>query len=187
MEEEVFELMEALPLQEQSQPGDAEIELMRLAPVLDALKARYGEDVEAETLAALILRGLEKEREDTDKACRHLLELMAQEGELQSLVPGFSLMEALEDERLLRLSAPHTGLSLRQAWELIHGEEIGRAAARESLEKISRSIRSGGARPRESGGSAVVSIAPAAMTKRQRAELKRRIYAAAANGGKIYP
>ena len=186
-EEKIIEELAQLPAEPEK--SEAELELMRLEPVLSALKKLYGEDWSPEAVALLLLRGLKKEREDSRRFCRHLEKLIAEAEELKKSVPGFELMEALEDAELLKLSAPHTGLSLSQAYHALHYSELEKAAARESLEKLSRSIRSGGARPRESAGGKAAEPAKSggSMSRRQREELKRRIYEAAALGDKVFP
>ena len=136
-------------------------------------------DAEAQ-LRELSLAAAEKSREDMQRVFAHLDSLLEQ--------PDFELMAALEDERLLRLTAPHSGVSLSDVYYALHREEIGKRAARESLEKLSRSILSGAARPRESlSGPAGYAPGPASMSKAQRELLKKRIYAAGGMGEKIYP
>ena len=112
-----------------------------------------------------------------------------QEQALRAEFPDFELMAALSDPAFLRLSAPHTGLSLADAYYALHREEIGRRAAQESLEKLSRSLISGAARPRELQGSGGGSPAagPGKMSRSEREALRKRIYAAGALKEKIYP
>ena len=145
-------------------------------------------DAEQE-LRRLSLMAAEKSRRDMENAFRHLDALMAEEAELKAEFPEFELLKALGEPMFLRLTAPHTGLSLADAYYALHREEIGKRAARESLEKLSRSILSGAARPRENiGGMGRGCLSePAAMTRAERELLKRRIYAAGALGEKIYP
>lgn len=173
---------------------EAEEMLSRLQPVLQALNESYGVDtgdsqLDAGALAEMILEGLRKKQEDKERVFKHLEELMGQEAELKRSFPDFELIKALDDPEFLRLSAPHTGLSLSEAYYLLHREEIGRAAARDSLEKISRSIISGNSRPRESKDTAGSGYAPdySSMSRSQREQLKKRIYEAGALGKKIYP
>ena len=144
-------------------------------------------DAEAQ-LRELSLAAAEKSREDMQRVFSHLDSLLEQAQQLMAEQPDFELMAALEDERLLRLTAPHSGVSLSDAYYALHREEIGKRAARESLEKLSRSILSGAARPRESlSGPAGYAPGPASMSKAERELLKKRIYAAGVMGEKIYP
>lgn len=178
--------------QQEEQPETEDVP-ERLRPVLEALEKRYGvraEEFDGEKLAEMILEGLEKQTEDEEKILRHLESLLAEEEKLRETVPGFALLAALEDPRFLRLTAPHTGLSLEDAYYALNRVEISRAAAREGLEALSRSIRSGGDRPRElkdSHGAGFFSPDPRSMTKQERDALKKRIYDAAARNEKLFP
>ena len=175
---------------EQMWGGDV---LENLRPVLDALEKRYGvraDSFDGDALAGMILEGLEKQAEDEEKILRHLERLLGEEEKLKESVPGFELLSALEDPRFLRLTAPHTGVSLADAYYALNWVEISKAAAREGLEALSRSIRSGGERPRElkdSRGAGCISQDPRSMTKRERDALKKRIYDAAARNEKLFP
>lgn len=173
----------------------AEQKLLRLGPLLHALAERYGvseepECMDCEALAELIMEGAQQAAGDIERACLHLDGLMAQAEEFRADFPDFELDSALGDEKFLRLTAPHTGLSLADAYYALHRDEIGRRAAEESLEKLSRSILSGAARPREFGAEQSAhgfGPDPRRMTKSEREALKKRIYDAGALGERIYP
>ncbi|MBQ2960806.1 MAG: hypothetical protein IJE09_06255 [Oscillospiraceae bacterium] len=173
----------------------AEEQLMRLRPLLHAIALRYGvseepECMDCEKLAELIMQGVEKSLEDVQRVFEHLDCLHQQEAELKAQYPGFELGSALEDPGFLRLTAPHTGLSLIDAYYALHRDEMQEQAARESLEKLSRSILSGGRRPREicaDHPAHSFSPDPRSMSRAQREQLKKRIYDAGALGEKIYP
>lgn len=173
----------------------AEACLERMQPLFEALALRYGgeaepEKLDVESLTALVLRGLEKNIDDSEKLMAHLAGLMEQEAELKKLFPDFELMRELEDPGFLKLTAPHNGLSLADAYYALHRDEIGRAAAKQSLLALSRSIRSGGERPRELGDcrqGQSFSRHPGSMSRAQREALKKRIYDAGALGEKIFP
>jgi len=144
-------------------------------------------DAEA-ALRRLSLAAAEKSRQDMENALQHLDALLEQAQELIGEFPDFELMSALEDQKLLRLTAPHTGIALADAYYALHRDEIGKRAARESLEKLSRSIMSGASRPRESGaGMGAAHAAGTVMSRAERELLKKRIYAAGVLGEKIYP
>lgn len=172
---------------------EAEERLLKLQPLLKAVAEHCGtepESLDAETAAEMIMAGIKKQAEAGEKILRHLGALMAQEAELKKSVPEFELSSALEDPRFLRLTAPHTGLCLADAYFALHRQEIGRAAVKEGLEALSRSLRSGGERPRElSGGREAHSFSadPRSMTKAEREALKKRIYEAGARREKLYP
>lgn len=170
----------------------AEEKLSALQPLLEAVAKYCGvqaETMDSEAAARMLLEGLERQGQDDEKIVQHLQSLIEQEAELREIVPGFELMQALCDPRFLRLTAPHAGLGLEDAYYALHRKEIGKAAARQSLEALSRSIRSGGERPKElSDHKAGRSFAqnPGSMTKAEREALKKRIYDAAARREKIY-
>lgn len=140
-----------------------------------------------EQLRELSLMAVEKSRRDMDNAFRHLDALMAEEAELRRDVPDFELAAALDEPMFLRLTAPHTGLSLSDAWYALHRNEIAEKAARESLEKLSRSLISGAGRPREFAGALPGGYEAGPMSRAEREALKKRIYAAGALGEKVYP
>ena len=169
----------------------AEARLERLAPVLEALQTRYGVDWADETLDMHALAGRvsgeEERRVAAEETERHLDALLEQARVLRESVPDFELLRALEDPRLLRLTAPHSGVGLADAWYALHRDEIGRQAARESLEALSKSVRSGGRRPRElhdrRGDSG--QTPPARMNREEREALKKRILEAKAQGRRL--
>ena len=98
---------------------------------------------------------------------------------------GLDWEAALSDPRFVRLTAPGLGVSAAAAWHALHAEEE-RAAQREAL---SRAVSAGKERPKEGGGSGAALLAadPRRLSPRGRAELKQRIFDAAARGQKIYP
>ena len=165
--------------------AEAEQRLSALEPVLRALKDRYGEQDET-SLAEQIRRG-ESPVADGD-ILRHLEGLFEQAEQLRERLPDFDLLRALEDPAFLRLTAPHSGVSARNAWYALHAEQIGAEAARRSLEAMSRSVRTQTARPRENhGGAAEAGFVrdPKSMSRQEREELKKRILEAKAQGRKI--
>ena len=169
----------------------AEARLERLAPVLEALHTRYAVDWADEALDMRELAGRvsgeEEQRAAEEEIDRHLDALLEQARSLRESIPDFELMRALEDPRLLRLTAPHSGVALADAWYALHRAEIGRQAARESLEALSRSLQSGGRRPRElpdrRGDSG--QTPPARMNREEREALKKRILEAKAQGRRL--
>ena len=121
----------------------------------------------------------------------HLASLLEQERELQAEFPGFSLAEALGDKDFVRMTSPAMGLSVRRAFEALHGEELRQAAARRSLETVARSLAGSAARPREGGrgltAGALTAVDYRHLSQEQRADIRRRVYDAAARGEKLYP
>ena len=165
--------------------AEAEQRLSALGPVLDALRERYGE--QDETALAGLIRGGEC-LYGPEEIRRHLDGLLEQAEQLRSRAPDFDLLRALEDPAFLRLTAPHSGVSPEDAWYALHRAEISEAAARKSLQALSRSLRTQAARPRENhggGGGAAVNRDPRSMSRQEREELKKRILEAKAQGRKL--
>lgn len=165
--------------------ADAEETLRGLAPVLEALRERYGEESDAGVLAGKI-RG-DGLWQGTQISAH--LEALLQEAELlRQTLPEFDLLRELEDPGFLRLTAPHSGVSLSDAYYARHRAEIGERAARQSLEAFSRSLQSGAARPRENHGgqrAARLETDARSMSREEREALKKRIREAGARGQKL--
>ena len=114
---------------------------------------------------------------------------MHRQGErLRQNVPDFDLARELQNPEFLRLTAPHTGLGLEEAYYAVHHRELGQRMAQASLESAARAVSARRARPRElRGGQSASSESsdPRQMTREQREELKKRIYQAKAQGRKL--
>lgn len=165
----------------------AEARLQRLEPVLRALTEEYGlsEESDAEALAARLRECAGLRRPSGEEIGEHLAALLREAESLRESVPDFDLLRELEDPAFLRLTAPHSGVALADAYYARHRSERERETARRSLEAVSRSIQSLGERPRElreTGTAARVSADPRQMTRQEREALKRRILEARAQG-----
>jgi hypothetical protein len=126
---------------------------------------------------------------------QHFQRLEEQGAELKKTFPGFDLKTELKNPAFARMTAPNIGISVADAYYAVHRDEIRMAEsqviAQKTAEKMSNAVQAGSRRPSELGTS---SQAPSVntfdyrkATPEQRAELKRRIFAAAANGEKVYP
>ena len=172
--------------------AQAEARLEKLAPVLAALEESYGltEESDPEALAQLLRESAGLRRPNGEEIAAHLRALADQAAALQESVPGFDLLRELEDPDFLRLTAPHSGVALADAYYARHRAERERETARRSLEAVSRSLLSGGERPqelRETTAGARFSPNPAQMSRAEREALKKRIREATAQGRKIGP
>ncbi|MBQ7692689.1 MAG: hypothetical protein IJT29_03665 [Oscillospiraceae bacterium] len=172
--------------------ADAEERLARLAPVLTALTEVYGMTDETDTaaLAETLRDSVPRRRPGAAEIGEHLQALFAEAESLRDTVPDFDLLRELEDPALLRMTAPGSGISLADAYYARHRAEREEAAARRSLEAVSRSLQTRGARPRElreTTPGARFSQNPAAMTRREREALKKRILEARAEGRSLRP
>lgn len=94
----------------------------------------------------------------------HFQKMQQQANDVQSIMPGFNLQDAINDPAFLRLTSPEVGMTVKQAVWALHGDEIraqeASAIAQRAKLDAANAIRSG-IRPRENGGStATVSTAP---------------------------
>ena len=168
----------------------AEERLARLEPVLRALEESYGlsEESDLTALSSLLRESAGLRRPSAADVEAHLMALEAEADVLRESVPDFDLLRELEDPGFLRLTAPHSGVSLADAYYARHRAERERETARRSLEAVSRSVRSLGARPRElreTGAGARFTGDPRQMSKAEREALKKRILEAKAQGKRI--
>jgi len=170
----------------------AEAKLERLAPVLEVLEDAYGmtEESNVADLALMLRESALLRRPSGEQIAGHLRALAAEAEALRESVPDFDLLAELEDPEFLRLTAPHSGVSLADAYYARHRAERERETARRSLEAVSRSLLSGGERPRElreTTAGARFYPNPAQMSRAEREALKKRILEAKAQGRKIGP
>ena len=123
----------------------------------------------------------------------HFAALRQQAEQLRQQHPDFDLEKQLEDPAFVRLTAPGTGLSVADAYYALHRSTLEKAAmetaARQTARSMASAIRSGAARPTESGANAPIirTLDYRHATAQQRDALKQRIRAAAARGEKVYP
>ena len=170
--------------------AQAEEKLGRLAPVLKVLEERYGltDESDAEALAQNLREGADAYRPRGKEIAAHLEGLLLQARVLQKSVPDFDLRREMEDAEFVRMTAPHSGVSLADAYFARHRAEREQAAARGSLEAVSRSLQSAGARPRElreTGTGERFTLDPRSMSREEREALKKRILEAKAQGRKL--
>ena len=101
--------------------------------------------------------------------------------ELRSRYPTFDLRTELRNDGFRRLL--RSGVSVQQAYELQHLEEIKAAAARQAArsagEQMAQRIRNQGLRPRENGishqGAVVTRSTVHDLTPAQRRDIARRV------------
>lgn len=170
----------------------AEAKLTRLEPVLKALEEDYGltDESDPAALAALLRQSAGLRRPGGAEIAEHLRTLAVEAEALQQSVPDFDLMREMEDPDFLRLTAPHSGVTLADAYYARHRAERERETAQRSLEAVSRSIRSLGARPkelRETKAGTHAAAEPGRMSRAEREALKKRILEASAQGRHLVP
>lgn len=121
----------------------------------------------------------------------HIARLNQQAEILKAEYPGFNLSEEMQNEMFVKLTAPGM-LTVEDAYKAVHRKEIEaskeRALQEQAMAAATATIRAGQQRPKENGSSAAATITrvpPAQRSKAERAELRRQIYAAGANGKKL--
>lgn len=118
------------------------------------------------------------QRQQRDQQLReHFMQMQQQAKDVQNIMPGFDLQEAINDPRFMRLTSPEVGMSVKEAIWALHGDEIQaqavNAVAQRAKLDAANAIRSG-IRPRENGSStAAVSTSP---NMRNMSREERRAY-----------
>jgi hypothetical protein len=140
-------------------------------------------------------KAVEQRTLQEQKIQQHIVKLEEQGEALKKVFPNFDLRTELKNPTFARMTSPNVGISVEDAYYAVHRNEIQTAGmqvtAQKTAEKISNAIQAGSRRPDELGAS---SQAPSVSTfdyrnasREQRDALKKRIYAAAARGEKLYP
>lgn len=150
--------------------------------------------IPAQEEAAPFTRGAD--RGDVESRLQRYYDGLVQQAEdLRKVFPDFSLPQALRNPEFVRLTAPHVGVSVENAYYLCnrqkHQAMAMALAARKTAEKLSSAVRCGYYRPVENGTApqapAVTSFDYAHATAQQRQALKSAIRRSASRGEKIYP
>lgn len=114
---------------------------------------------------------------------QHFRSLAEQAEQLKQTFPSFDLMKELENPRFLRMTSPQVGISVKDAFYAIHGEEIQKQTmqytAQQAGQRIAASVQAGASRPVENGmqrqNPVNMGVDIAHMDKKTRAEYARRI------------
>ena len=126
----------------------------------------------------------EQEKARRDAALRrHFAELTQQGEELKQVFPDFDLMAEMQNPAFVRMTAPGTGVSVKDAFYAVHGEDIQREsmqyAAQQAGRRIAASVQAGASRPVENGiqgaSPVMIGVDIRGMNKKQREEYRRRI------------
>ncbi len=147
----------------------------------EAVNARVQEELKRVREAEA---GQEKETRKEAALRRHFARLTKEAEELKKTFPDFDLTREMKNPAFVRLTAPETGVSVKDAYYAIHGEDIQREsmmyAALQASRRIAASVQAGASRPVENGiqGSApvVIGVDIRGMSKKQREEYRRRIH-----------
>lgn len=161
--------------------------LEKLSPVLRTLSRAYGLTEENTDYDALV----QAVAADGRFAQGPRADLQEQARQFAAQVPEFDLEKELEDPTFARLTAPQVGVSLEDAYYLVHRKQLQADAAAQTAMQIANAIRSGSMRPEENGTAAysptVTTFDYRSASREQRNALKRQIRMAAARGEKVYP
>ncbi len=115
---------------------------------------------------------------------QHYARLNKQGEELKRTFPDFDLMREMQNPAFVRMTAPGTGVSVKDAFYALHGEDIQREsmqyAAVQAGRRIAASVQAGASRPLENGAQAAAPVTLGidirSMNKKQREEYRRRIH-----------
>ena len=84
----------------------------------------------------------------------HFDSLQRQSAEMTGRYAGFDLQKELENPMFVKLTGPHVGLSVEDAYMAMHHRELTRSVVEGTRRELSNSIRAGAARPAEHGRTA---------------------------------
>lgn len=138
----------------------------------------------------------QQQRINEETMNRKHLEGLIQQGEaLKAIFPNFDLRAELENPQFLRLTSRGVGISVEDAFRLVHRKELELAQAQivdqKAAERIQNTIRAGAARPDESGASSQApSVTQMDWRKASPEQIRaqaQRIRLAAAQGRKLRP
>lgn len=138
----------------------------------------------------------QQQRINEESLNRKHLEGLIQQGEaLKAIFPNFDLRAELENPQFLRLTSRGVGISVEDAFRLVHRKELELAQAQivdqKAAERIQNTIRAGAARPDESGASSQApSVTQMDWRKASPEQIRaqaQRIRLAAAQGRKLRP
>lgn len=176
-EQDVESLVRAVEYDEEA----LEVEASQRGMSMEALKTV--KELEAQNAK---LKQREQQSVAQQRMQQHYNALAQQAEALKAEYPGFNLMQEMQDPTFARLTAPSVGISVKQAYELVHMQEIQAMQAQQQAERMSKAIQANGARPMENGiqggqGASTVKTDPRTLTRDDRKEIRRKV----ANGEQI--
>lgn len=131
-----------------------------------------------------------EQQRQQDEFQRHYEKLVQQSESVKAMFPGFDLLTELRNPTFARLTSPDVGISVMDAYQVVHRDEIQpmamQVAVQKTQERMSQSIQANANRPTENGlsRSAALDVRddPRKWSKADREEVKRRVRM----GEKIY-
>ncbi len=132
---------------------------------------------------------------EQQKTERHIQGLIQQGEAMKQIFPNFDLRAEMQNPTFVRLTSPGVGISVDDAYHLVHRKELevaqAQVVAKQTQAQVQNAIRAGASRPDESGASSqapsVTTVDWKHATPEQIREQGRRIRAAAAQGRYLRP
>ena len=130
------------------------------------------------------MKQAQQESQEDQALRQHFQRITNQAEELKGTFPSFDLMQEMKNPRFARMTSPQVGMSVKDAFYAIHGEEIQRQsmqyAAQQAGQRLAASVQAGASRPRENAlGSNMpvqMGVDVAHMSKERRDEIRRRLH-----------
>lgn len=156
-------------------PEELEMEALQRGMSVDSLMTIKKLEAQNEKLTKEQNKSIAEQRMQA-----HFNQLAKDSEGLKAMYPNFDLMTEMQNPTFARLTAPGVGISVQQAYELVHMEEIKQQNAKQQALAYANSVRANGARPSENGltgeqGAQTVKSDPNTLTAADRAEIKRRV------------
>ena len=157
--------------------------------------SRYEEEAEEKGITVEALKyqkELEAENAKKDQQLQavkdreHAMGLIQQGEEMKQIYPGFDLMAEMQNEQFRHWVSPQVGMSVKQAYDAIHGDELRAQAVAYGMDRtrqqLGQTIQAQQARPGEGAMSgknqaaaAEPKINPANMSRKDREAYKRMV------------
>ena len=187
-------------LQQKAGVGSVE-ELQQLVMNDDSLYEEAAEEAGMTVEAYKRMKALEAEHDQHEEEKQqaqmqaHFASLVQQAEELKPMFPDFDLENEMANPQFMRLTMPDVGMTVKQAYYAVHGEELtpqlmgyGMQKAREQM---SQTIQAQRARPAEGPargqGSTAAEMAVdfSRMTRKERDEYRNAVLAGRVKGGRF--
>lgn len=132
---------------------------------------------------------------EQQKNQQHIQKVIQQGEAMKAIFPNFDLRKEMENPVFLRLTSPGVGISVEDAYHLVHRKELeiaqAQVVAQQTTRQVQNQIRAGSVRPDESGSStqapSVSTMDWKHATKEQIQAQAKRIRSAAAQGRHLRP
>lgn len=168
---------------------NAREQLDSMAPLVEALAKRFGQDPRRPDYGALA------QAVQGGDYSGHFRELERQGEAMKTVFPQFDLRQELRNPAFARMTHPGVGISVEDAFYAVHRGALQaaamEAAAQNTARKLASAIAAGSLRPVEAGqasqAASVTRFDYRSASREQREALRQRIREAAARGEKVFP